>query len=146
MASGFRSFIVSLLVSGLFIIALISFNVGLITDNGGNSTLLDSEQINAAYITINNSLRDSETEFSTQSNIVAETEPTSAFNIILDTLAGTWTVFISIPQIIYTSIFGLTAEVLTGGDSDFNVFWTTVSAILILIGTLAAWRMLRSGE
>lgn len=146
MGAGFRTLIIALLLSGVFIIALVNFNVGLIEDNGGNNSLLNDTRINNAYTIINDSLGNSEEQFSTQSDIIAGTEPTSAFNIILDTLAGTWTVFIAIPQVIYQSIFGLTAEVLTGGDAQFNVVWLVIGAILALVITLLAWRFLRSGE
>lgn len=144
--AGFKSALIAMLLVGLFAFALFNFNVQLIEQNGGNTTLLDNPTINTSYSELNKSLSQTKNDFQSQSSILANTPVLGTFTILLTSLQGAWTVFIKVPQALFTTLFSLINIELFGGSPLFNVALLTISAIFIFVITVYAIKFLRIGD
>ena len=143
---GFKSTIIALLLVALFAFAIFNFNTQLIEQNGGNTTLLDNPTINTTYQELIGNLSETQDQFQEQSNILAETKILGTFTILLTSLAGAWTVFIKVPQAVYTSLFNLINVELFGGSSLFNLILIVVTALIVFVIVVYAMKFLRIGD
>lgn len=143
---GFKSTIIALLLVGIFAFAMISFNVELVTQNGGNISLLNNPTINTTYQELKGNLSTTRDDFQTQSDIIAGTEPEGTFTILQSSLSGAWTVFIKAPQAIFTSVFSLVNIELFGGSENFGVVLGVISTIIVFVIILYVIKLVRIGD
>ena len=143
---GFKSTIIALLLVAIFAFAIFNFNLQLIQQNDGNTTLLDNPTINATYQELIGNLSLTKSQYEDQSSILAKTKIIGTFTLLLTTLAGAWTVFIKVPTAVYTSLFNLINTELFGGSVLFNVVLIVITAMMVLVITLYAIKLLRTGD
>lgn len=143
---GFKSTIIALLLVAVFAFAIFNFNTQLIQQNDGNTTLLDNPTINATYQELIGNLSLTKSQYEDQSSILAETPILGTFTLLLTTLAGAWTIFIKVPTAVYTSLFNLINIELFGGSVLFNVVLIVITAMMVLVITLYAIKLLRTGD
>jgi len=142
--ANFGEFVIGIVLSGLFLFALISFGTQMAIDNPTNISIRDNDVIDTAYTNINNSL--SKVKLSTDDNkqgFFSNLPLANTFGIVLDSIVGIGSLMVngfmqSIFQVIanfFSKIFGLNDSVVFG----LMMAFFSITAILL------AWRVYRAG-
>lgn len=146
---GFKSTLISLILAGVVIFAIFSFGIQTGISNNAEINLLNNSKVSSSYSNLSSNLGDVQGSYQNQSANFAGTQPESnGDSILIVSIAGIWSVLQGIPILIYQSTVGLVFTVLFGGDSSsgFAIVIGSVGAILILIITLYAWKLIRTGD
>lgn len=143
---GFKAILISLLMIGLFFIAMVSFNVAMIENNGGNISLKDNPAINSTFQDVLIPLGNISAVYNNQSNILAGSSQTTEFTSIPEAIEGVWTILPNIPNILFNLLFNLIFVELFGGDVTFAIIMLTLGSMITLVVVFGAIRWLRSGE
>jgi len=139
-----RSLIISALLIGLFMYAMISFGAQLAIDNEANQSILDHDSINDSFRGLDTQLGNAQDQAQSQrvgfegENIEDERSDSLLFLSIVSAAR----VFTSMLINIYNLTFGLASETLGINPVIIGVF----SAILLIVLLLMAWRLIKTGE
>lgn len=141
---GFKEIIVSITFVSLIVVAMIMFNSQLVTENGGNITVLDDDSISDEYDSINATLRDMETEANnTKTAFVNEDRNlfTGAF-LFFSSIFNLGVNFMSLAITSTNATFSLVSEVL--GIPPLVMI--VISSLLILIFVIYIWRLIKTAQ
>ena len=144
---GFSGLLIGLLVTGLFIMALLIGGTQLSTNIDGSQSIANQPQIakltanlttqlNAAYGTAN----DTETAVSKSKTTITQG------TVFLDAMAGVWTTMKIIPIAVYNAANLFISTTLLSGSPMYLVIGGVVGAILIFLFVLYAWKVIRTGD
>jgi len=138
--ANFRNLIVSILLTGLFFVAIISFGAQLASNNNANSSILDSPVINSTYGNISSDLSSSDSQVQTQKN-ATEIDPGQTGDTL--SIPSIWTSILSIGGLVtglFNAMFGL-LFVIGISPIVLAVFGAIVGISIIFWG----WSMIRRG-
>ena len=140
----FVSFIIGILLVGLFSFAAINFGLQMAVENNASVSLADDPFINQTYGDLSVGLNDSQRDISgTQQSFENNTQISSGGEDL--NILSIPSILISITsaiRVIYNSTIGLIGNVLGIPNIVLNI----ILAILVFIGILAAWRVIKVGE
>jgi hypothetical protein len=140
----FGEFVIGIVLSGLFLFALIGFGVQMAVDNPTNISITDNDVIDSAYTDISAAL--DKVKVNTDDNkqgFFSNLPLANTFGIVLDSIVGIGSLMVngfmqSIFQVIgdfFSKIFGLNDTVVFG----LMMAFFSITAILL------AWRVYRAG-
>ena len=140
--ASFRSFIVGLILLGLFVLSIGNFIVTTQLNNGVNDTILNDPSFNATFTSIETDLGKVQDQGQAQRQGLEEENPTKGSdNLIFDSIGGikrfTGTV-VSISDL----TFGLIASTIGVSPLVLSVFL----GMILIIGGILFWRVIRSGD
>lgn len=142
---GFLGLIVGILVSGLFVVALLYGGGRLSEDNNGQSILQDSS-INKTFTTLNTDLNKAWDSANNTETATAKSPLTiSQGSFIINAMGGLWVTVKVIPTLVWNTMLLFLQNSLFGSPA-FAVVFGVIGAIVIFMFTLYAWKLISSGE
>lgn len=141
MVASYRAFLVSVVVAGLFVLAMFNFGYEFSIENSANQTILDDPRLSNLNSTIVKNLSASRDTVNNQNSNIEDSEVTIGNSIILAALTGTWKVF-SGSIIGFMNIFTLLARDILGVPA---VALGTVLSVIGITTLFLGWRFLRLG-
>jgi hypothetical protein len=143
MPQGLKQMLITSLLIGLFIFAMVSFAVEFGTQNDANQTILDNEAINSTYVDLESDLNTAiNTTESQRGGFFKDIPVIGEISVILNSIVGTVRVFIELMKGFYDLTLGLIAKTLGINPIIMGV----ITAIILMTTILLAWRVYRSGE
>lgn len=149
---GLKTLIISVLLVGLFMYALIGFAVQFQTDMGANETILneDDSNLNATYGALKTNLTGAEdTANATRTSFESEEAKSEFGSLTFKSIVGVGKSFTGTMANFFNIIFNL-LKVVLGLDDDDNASFTvvigTLGAIFLVTVIFLAWRSYRSGS
>lgn len=144
----YRPLVISLLLFGLFVIAIINASIFLSIANDSDRSLANDPSFRTYATNLNNSLQKAFENSNASQTALSQTPTTSTSGVvvILDFISGAWATLVSVP----ITIFRLTSELIFvnifGSNQAFWIIFGTVSAIFILTIVLIVYKMRSTGE
>ena len=142
--ANFGEFVIGLLLSGLFLFALIGFGVQMAIDNPTNISITDNDIIDTAYTDIDAAL--DKVKVDTDENkegFFSNLPLANTFGIVLDSVVGIGSLLVNgFMQSIFQVIANFFSQIL--GLNDTVVFGVLM-AFFSLTAILLAWRVYRAG-
>lgn len=149
---GLKTLIISVLLVGLFMYALIGFAVQFQTDMDANETILneDDSNLNATYGALKTNLTGAEdTANATRTSFESEEAKSEFGSLTFKSIVGVGKSFTGTMANFFNIIFNL-LKVVLGLDDDDNASFTvvigTLGAIFLVTVIFLAWRSYRSGS
>ena len=137
----FKNFIITAIMIGVFIFAMIFFASNLAIDNSADVKLTDNPPIKSAYESLNSTLKETRETAEGQKNSTELEVPTAGDSVLLFSITKVISVFRGVVTGIYNITFVLLASTL-----GIPVFFLNIMfGVLVMIGVLAAWRLYRVG-
>jgi ABC-type bacteriocin/lantibiotic exporter with double-glycine peptidase domain len=142
--ANFGEFVIGIVLSGLFLFALIGFGVQMAIDNPTNISIRDNNIIDTAYTNINSSL--SAVKVSTDDNkqgFFSNLPLANTFGIVLDSIVGIGSLMVNgFMQSIFQVIANFFSQILGLNDT---VVYGLMMAFFSITAILLAWRVYRAG-
>lgn len=146
MPTGLKSLAISFTLVGIFVFAMLFFGIQLASDNASNQSIADDASVgvfrttlNSTFITYSDQINASESSFS-------NTEPTvGVLGLQLVSVSSIWKSIVTLPILIYRLTLGLIVEKIFGDINFFPVF-TIMTALVVLVAVLYAWKWIRGGD
>lgn len=141
----FKSIVIGSLLTGLFIVALILFSVQFSIDNNTSTSLMNYEPINRSLVSINSTLSSSQSTAENASHSLQEESATpilTALGFFFRSILNAGNVFMNVVIGLFGSIFSLAGETLGIPGIVIGV----LTAIVLVMLILSAWRVYRAGE
>lgn len=136
-----RQFIITGLIVGIFIFAIINFGVQLSSENNANTTILENQKINSSFTSMNTTLSNTQdTLNSSETSFFSDTIIGDA-GIIIESIVGVANVATGIITAVYSLTFGMVASTLGVSSLVVSIF----SAIVLITIILLSWRTIKSG-
>ena len=149
---GFKTLVISILLVGLFMYALIAFGVQFQTDMDANETILDTEDsnLNDTYEALKTNLTGAEdTANATRTSFESEEAKSEFGSLTFKSIVGVGKSFTGTMANFFNIIFDLLKVVLGLDDEDsaaFTVVIGTLGAIFLVTVIFLAWRSYTSGS
>ncbi len=149
---GLKTLIISVLLVGLFMYALIGFSVQFQTDMDANETILntDDSNLNDTYGALKTNLTGAEdTANATRTSFESEEAKSEFGSLTFKSIVGVGKSFTGTMANFFNIIFDLLKVVLGLDDSDnasFTVVIGTLGSIFLVTVIFLAWRSYRSGS
>ena len=151
-STGLKTLIISVLLVGLFIYALIGFAVQFQTDMDANQTILNKTDSNleVTYISLKTNLTGAEdTANATRTSFESEEAKSEFGSLTFKSIVGVGKSFTGTMANFFNIIFDL-LKVVFGLDDDDNAAFTvvigTLGAIFLVTVIFFAWRTYRAGS
>ena len=139
----FKGLIITTLLVGLFIVAMINGSILLSHANNQNSSLMENEAINSTFGDMQSELDDVQrVSDSTKDSFEKEKVTITGGFLLLSSIINAGKVFTSVITNIYSLTFGLVADVLGINDIILGV----LTGIIVISGILLTWRLYKAGE
>lgn len=143
---GIKSTITSLILIGLFAVALIAFAIRYETVNDSSVKIQDDP----AIATFKNSLDEQLDAFTDDVNdsdtsFRQSTPEAIGDSILVLSVASIWKTLVTVPKEVYQLTAGLLFDKIFG-DAGFYIFFTTIGVLLTVTIIFYAWRFIKSGE
>jgi len=142
--ANFGEFVIGLLLSGLFLFALIGFGVQMAIDNPTNISITDNDIIDTAYTDIDAAL--DKVKVDTDENkegFFSNLPLANTFGIVLDSVVGIGSLLVNgFMQSVFQVIANFFSKIL--GLNDTVVFGLLM-AFFSITAILLAWRVYRAG-
>lgn len=140
---GLKELMVSVLLAGIFAIALINLGVNFASNNNSDVSLLDEDVINKSYYNLEDSFEDFQSTAEANKNASDEEIASTGFNSIIlfsalssaRAVTGSIATTYNVLKLIFIRYLGVPAIVI-------GVF----SGMLIFIMILYIWKTMRSGD
>lgn len=143
----FKGLLITTLLIGLFLFAIISFGVNLSLDNNQNATILQNKAINKTFGQLGTNLSNSRSTAEGQKTATETEVPTAGSDsLLLLSIKSAIKVFSSTMTNIYNLTFGLIFETLGLSAGTGAVILGTMFAILAIVIVFLGWRVLKAGE
>lgn len=141
-----RNMIISFMIIGLFVFAMISFGIGIATLNDGTS-ITEDKRINKSYGQYETQLKQVQSEAEEQRNKFDSESPTTSFGeILFSSIVGVGRTFTSSLVNFMDITFSLVFTTVFGGDPAFAVVTGTIIGIILLSIVFLLWRVYKAGE
>ena len=139
----FKGLIITTLLVGLFIVAMINGSILLSHANNQNSSLMENEAINSTFGDMQTELDDVQrVSDSTKDSFEKEKVTITGGFLLLSSIINAGKVFTSVITNVYSLTFGLVADVLGINDIILGV----LTGIIVISGILLTWRLYKAGE
>ena len=142
--ANFGEFVIGLLLSGLFLFALIGFGTQMAIDNPTNISITDNDVIDTAYTDIDTAL--DKVKVDTDDNkegFFSNLPLANTFGIVLDSVVGIGSLLVNgFMQSVFQVIANFFSKIL--GLNDTVVFGLLM-AFFSITAVLLAWRVYRAG-
>jgi hypothetical protein len=142
--ANFGEFVIGLLLSGLFLFALIGFGTQMAIDNPTNISITDNDVIDTAYTDIDTAL--DKVKVDTDDNkegFFSNLPLANTFGIVLDSVVGIGSLLVNgFMQSVFQVIANFFSKIL--GLNDTVVFGLLM-AFFSITAILLAWRVYRAG-
>ncbi len=139
----FKGLIITALLVGLFIFALISFGVQLAKNSDANMSILDNPAINDSFVSIESKLGEAkDTAEAGRKGLWSGIPLLEEVGIILDSIVSVGQVFSQMVIGVYELTFGLITETLGISPIVLGV----ITAIVLVSIVLLAWSVFKSGK
>ena len=139
----FKGLIITTLLVGLFIVAMINGSILLSHANNQNSSLMENEAINSTFGDMQTELDDVQrVSDSTKDSFEKEKVTITGGFLLLSSIINAGKVFTSVITNVYILTFGLVADVLGINDIILGV----LTGIIVISGILLTWRLYKAGE
>ncbi len=142
--ANFGEFVIGILLSGLFLFALIGFGVQMAIDNPTNISITDNDIIDTAYTDIDAAL--DKVKVDTDDNkegFFSNLPLANTFGIVLDSVVGIGSLLVNgFMQSVFQVIANFFSKIL--GLNDTVVFGLLM-AFFSITAILLAWRVYRAG-
>ncbi len=139
----FRSFIISFLLIGLFLFAMINIGHQLSVQSGANQSILDDAKLNNTFTEIGNDLNTAKNTGELQKNATESEvidQPEGAF--VLVTIVSNSLKFIGT----VVGIYNIMVDFIATRLGIHSVVINTLTAILLITIGLLFWRTFKSGD
>ena len=141
-----RNMIISFMIIGLFVFAMISFGIGIATLNDGTS-ITEDKRINKSYGQYETQLKQVQSEAEEQRNKFDSESPTTSFGeILFSSIVGVGRTFTSSLVNFMDITFSLVFTTVFGRDPAFAVVTGTIIEIILLSIVFLLWRVYKAGE
>lgn len=138
----FVQFIIAAILAGLFLIAIVNFEVNMAQQNSLNSTLLKDDRINNTYIGAETQITESYKTVNSTSTSLEQTSVGEDAQTI-PTITSFTTTIKGAGSGLYNLLFG---GLLREGIGVPEIALTTLGAIMAVVIALLAWRVFKTGE
>lgn len=143
--SGLKTLIISFLLVGLLLYALISFGVQFQTDMEANETILNEKILNNTYGGLRVNLTSGEdTANASRTNFEREEAKAEFGSLTLSSVVGVAKSFTGTMTSFFNVFFGLLVVVLL--SKEFLIVTGTLAAILLITVIFLGWRWIRTGS
>ncbi len=136
----FKNLFGTMVISGIFVLAMISFITIIQTDNNANQTITDNELINSSYFDLIGNLSDTRSNSQSSLDNFGKTEPTKSLGeldvtsvvsptkVFKSMIVGTYNILITLPMK-WLGVSPIVASVIS-----------SILILLIIIGIWAVWK------
>ena len=139
----FQTLIVSFMLAGLFMVAMVGFGAGFATDHDLNNSITDNPAINRAFVNFSNEITGADSDASAQRQAFEEEVPQAGFgSLLLFSVIGAGKVFTGIVVGFYNITIGLAASLL-GLPQALTATLTTLLMVAVIF---LAWKLYRTGQ
>lgn len=143
MVSGFRTLMISIILIGLFFLALVNFGYTFAINNNSNWTIRNEATLNSSFIDIQSNLQDVQENATAQkNNTESETPQVSGGFFLLTSLVGAVKVFTGMTIGMVNAFVALAYQYLGIPPIVLSV----LLGILIITMIFYGWRVLKAGE
>lgn len=138
--------LIGFILIGLFSISLITAGIYIGNNNSPNQTIANNPALTSYANSITPQI-DTAYQYGNQSktSIGTSTVSTGVGGIILDAISGIWKGLELGPIAIWNLVIGLATQTIFTG-SEFNVIFAALGAIILLVGILAVWKLVWTGQ
>ena len=144
----FRNILISLILVGLFLTAMVNFGVGIVGLNEGNNQSIGDDPRISKLIT-NLSTAQSGLDESTNAQLgnFEQENPVDSFGeLIFFTITKAGTTFTGVIKTFWAISGGLIFDVIFGGSPAFAVVFSMLGTILLVTIIFLLWRTYKAGE
>ena len=139
----FKDLIITALLVGLFIFAVISFGVQLSKNNNANMSILNNPSINKSFVSITSELEEAEdTAESGRVGLWSGIPILEEVGIVLDSIVSVGQVFSGM----VIGVFGITFELITTTLGIPPIVLGVITAIILISIVLLAWSVFKAGK
>lgn len=136
--------IISLMLVGLFFIAIFNFTSMLQYNNNAPNNIADYPGLNSTLGQLVNNLSDSDDKSETQKDVFEQSEiSTEGGGITVTSIKQVFTVLTTIPIAVYNLVMGVIFGTVFGGG--FGVVAAVIASLFLITIILAGWQLLRTG-
>lgn len=139
----FKGLIITALLVGLFIFAVISFGIQLAENNNANMSILNNPSINKSFASITSELEEAEdTAESGRVGLWSGIPILEEVGIVLDSIVSVGQVFSGM----VIGVFGITFELITTTLGIPPIVLGVITAIILISIVLLAWSVFKAGK
>lgn len=142
---GFKSIVVSMLIMGLFIVALVNFGDRLAIVNNAQDNIRDSPIISKILTNTTSSLITAQSDAESANTAFSNSPITLTSTPFVNAIGSIWKTMKIVPIAIWNAIFEGTSSAL-GLSGPFAVVFTILAGIFIIGIVLAAWQTIATGK
>lgn len=144
--ANFRPIVISLLLVGLFAMALISGGVMLAQKNGAGQSIADDPNIMAYAENLNKTLGNAHSDALSADEAIGSSPVTLTSGFpVFDAISGVWKTIKTVPVTVFNLTFNLLQEHILGSQA-FSIVLGVIGAILTITIIFAVWKMVATGE
>lgn len=146
--AGIKGIILSFVAIGIFAFAIISFGVKFGGENQVNASLSNIEGLEAFNNTLSSNINAYSSQVNSSEVSFSKSEPTvGGESLQIESTASIWKNLIAIPKAMYSSTLGFILDNIFGGSGgEFSPIFTLITAIIVGIIILYAWKWIRGGD
>ncbi len=142
-----RNIIISFMLVGLFVFAMINFGIGVVVLNDGANSITDDARINSTFGQLESELENVQATAEDQRDKFDSESPTLSFGeILFESIVGVGRTFTSTTVGFMDVTFTLIFDSVFGGDPAFAVVMGTVVGVMLLSIVFLLWRVYKAGE
>lgn len=142
MAEGFKPLMIGALLAAIYFVSIVSF-MGIMADNTNSSiNIQDNPAVNLTFGNVTLNLTNTQTLALNQSQSQDSNKPIALFDFLFESIIGAGKVFKGIISGLYNIFFGFIASQL--GIPDVIMY--SMSAIVLILLILFAWRLWKTGQ
>lgn len=144
---GFSGLLVGLLVTGLFMMALLIGGAQMATNISGSQSINTQPQIAKLTANLTTQLDSAYGTANATEEAVSKSKTTiTQGTVFLDAMAGVWTTMKVVPIAVYNAVSLFLNTTLLSGNPMYLIIGGVISAILIFMFVLYAWKVIRTGD
>ena len=146
MSFGLKSLIVTLLIFGLFAVALINFSINIAEENGATKNLRNNSAINQYMDALETNLSDAYTTADKADTALTNSSISLTTGyVLIDSVRGIWKTIVTIPKGIYILTVGLAGNTLMPNPT-FQIVIYVIGAIFLILFLFAVVKWLTTGS
>lgn len=144
---GLKNLTISMILIFLFVIAIVSFGVGITSDSGASRSITDDDSISNLF----NNVSSASSGYNSNSDLGIQAYKNSTTVVGGDTPQKSteeslFTSIYRVPQQTFGIVFNFIYIKIFGGDTAFLIIFTTIASFIAVLFVAYVVRAIRSGE
>jgi len=144
---GVKNFIISFVLVAVFSMSLITFGIQTGIDNNSNLSIADDPRIQSFNSSLYSTSQRYDGEVNGSGSAFYNSPPTTGSEgLQILSIPSIVKTLITTPLTIYQLTFGFVIDTIFGSNPIFDVIFTMLGGLVVGIGLLYSWKLVRSGS